>query len=143
MRRLVFFTLMFLFVLVSCDFDKKEKEDKKEKAKEVKQEPQPIRFSIRNETNELEEILRIAPNGELYHRGKKITNDDRIIAALYDMVLSSDATLNKCLDKLSLYRRDQVSGLMKRVVEAENKALKSQPAKAEAEAEKSNVKKEK
>ena len=146
MRILRFTKILLLLSLTGCP-DKKPEEPEKPAEPAKKEETKPLTFSIRNETNELEQVLRIDANGDLYHRGKKITSDDRIIAALYDLIISSDATLNRCLTKLALYRQDQVSGLMKRVVEAENKAITGDKPKAKAEASsavgESNIKKEK
>lgn len=149
MRQVTTYTATCLLCLLMSCISEKEPEAAKQAPAQAtaKQEPKPLTFSVRNDTNELEPVLRIDPNGDLYHRGQKIANNDRIIAALYDLVISTDTTLNKCLTKLSLYRQDQVSGLMKRVVEAENKAILSNKQKAKAEAssavEESNVKKEK
>ena len=124
MRTFLSVIVACLFCLTGCSADKQEKVVKPP-------EPQPLRFSVLDDTGQLVEVFRVNPNGDLFHRGKQITSDDRIIAAFYDLALSTDNTLSRCLSKLSLYRQEQVSGLMKRVVAAEDKALTAEPKKPE------------
>ena len=128
------FMLAFaLLTLIGCD--------KKEPVatKEASNKPASMDFWVRSEAGEKIKVLTISEKGDLFHRDKQITTDDEIIASLYDLVISNDNTITRCLSKLELYRQGSVNTLMKRVVQAENEALKkaaTQEAEAKAATEK-------